>query len=230
MTHEDAQDQLALYVLGGMELQDEREMTQHVRGYALCQQDLQHYRDTVGQLDDAVIRPDWSEFAHLRSQFQERLANPPSEVNPTATIRAGSSPRAWLWPAAWVATALIAVGGWHLALATHRTLSQSQQMLALVTHGRPVALNSVHAQRADVKLYISHAQAVVFVKRLPKPSRGQVYEGWWIVRGRPRPAGTFEAGPSLLRYPARAQAFAITMEPSGGTSAPTTPVLVAGTV
>lgn len=230
MTHEDAQDQLALYVLGGMEPQDEREMTHHIRGCSLCQQDLQHYRDTVGQLDEAVIRPDWTEFATMRSQFQDRLANSPSEVKPTAKTKPDSSPRSWLWPAAWVATALIAVGGWHVAVATHRTLSQSQQMLALVSHGRPVALSSVHAQRADVQLYISHAQAVVLVKRLPKPSQGHVYEGWWIVRGRPRPAGTFDAGPSLLRYPGRAQAFAITIEPSGGTNAPTTPVLVAGTV
>jgi anti-sigma-K factor RskA len=61
---------------------------------------------------------------------------------------------------------------------------------------------------------------------MPSPPSGKVYE-LWTIAGRPAPAGTFTpgSGGSVVRLPAAALAakqIAITVEPSGGSSQPTT--------
>ena len=81
-------------------------------------------------------------------------------------------------------------------------------------------------------------EAVLLVAGLPAAPPGRVYEAWVIAAGAPVPAGTFQvdaAGKAVLRLPAvdetsRVQTFAVTIEPDGGTSAPTGAMVLAGAV
>jgi anti-sigma-K factor RskA len=108
--------------------------------------------------------------------------------------------------------------------------AQTRDLTALVetvSHSRQIALvaeSSAPASRVD--LYLKGSHAMVWVKALPALKPGETYQGWWIVKGQPVSAGTFAAGPHFLpAKPGSASAFAITIEPHGGTKAPTTPVL-----
>jgi anti-sigma-K factor RskA len=75
----------------------------------------------------------------------------------------------------------------------------------------------------------------LFVSNVPPPPAGKTYELWTIGSGAPRPAGLFGVSPSgagTLRVEPAAVAepvkvFAVTLEPAGGTPAPTGPMILA---
>lgn len=230
MTHKDAQDLLALYAMGELDPNEGDALARHLQECLSCRRDLDQYQDVLSDWDQALAEPDWSGHQELRRQFRARLDMPPetlSEAPPSAVTRRAPRP-AWRWPIAWAATLLVAIGGWSVAYQNHQQWAESQRIMAFVTRGRPVAMQVVHASVAHVELYLTGSHAVVWVKQLPPLASDQVYEGWWIVNGSPRPAGTFQTGATLLAYVEGASAFAITKEPHGGTRAPTTPILVMG--
>jgi anti-sigma-K factor RskA len=75
----------------------------------------------------------------------------------------------------------------------------------------------------------------LFVAGLPQVPAGKTYELWTIAGKTPKPAGLFgvdDAGRGTHRVPADAgagagQVFAVTLEPEGGTPAPTGPIVLA---
>lgn len=68
------------------------------------------------------------------------------------------------------------------------------------------------------EVFLSH-------NNLPQAPAGKQYQLWAIVDGKPVDAGVFDAGQEKLLIPmkttARAEMFAVTLEPSGGSIAPT---------
>lgn len=232
MTHEAIREHLALFAMGGLESDESEAIAQHLVSCLQCQRLLGQYQETLGDLDLAMTEPDWAGHQEMRQMFQSRLPNvtPPVDT-PNASIRTIRRSRGrWGWPAAWAATLLVAFSGWSVAYRAHQEVTQSQRIMAFMTTGRPVSLVSVHAAHAQVDLYLNSSHAVVWVKNLAPLSENQVYEGWWIIKGRPEPAGTFGRGATLLTLPKNATAFAITKEPRGGTKQPTGPILVLGTL
>jgi anti-sigma-K factor RskA len=81
-------------------------------------------------------------------------------------------------------------------------------------------------------------EAVLLAAGLDPAPQGKVYEAWVIAGGAPVPAGTFQvdaSGKAVLRLPAvdetrSVKTFAVTIEPAGGTPAPTGPMVLAGAV
>ncbi len=81
-------------------------------------------------------------------------------------------------------------------------------------------------------------EAVLLAAGLDPAPPGKVYEAWVIAGGAPKAAGTFQVdrtGKAVLRLPAieetrAARTFAVTLEPEGGTQAPTGPMVLAGAV
>jgi len=68
------------------------------------------------------------------------------------------------------------------------------------------------------------------VNNLPKPADDKQYQLWAIVDGKPVDAGVFDISNGLMKMKniPQAQAFAITLEPKGGSTAPTMPIYVLG--
>jgi hypothetical protein len=64
----------------------------------------------------------------------------------------------------------------------------------------------------------------LFVNQLPKPAAGKQYQLWAIVEGKPVDAGTFDLteGVSMVKLKKipKAEAFAITLEKTGGSETP----------
>jgi anti-sigma-K factor RskA len=65
----------------------------------------------------------------------------------------------------------------------------------------------------------------------PAPA-GKTYEAWVIDGGTAYPAGTFESNGTveLTREASRGDTIAVTVEPAGGSSKPTTTPIAAGKV
>jgi anti-sigma-K factor RskA len=68
------------------------------------------------------------------------------------------------------------------------------------------------------------------VNNLPKPAADKQYQLWAIVDGKPVDAGVFDINNGLMKMKniPQAQAFAITLEPKGGSATPTMPIYVLG--
>jgi hypothetical protein len=122
-----------------------------------------------------------------------------------------------------------------------RRLEASEAFRSLVarptTHVVSLAgLPAAPAARGRVVWNSERREAVLLVVGLPPVPEGKAYEAWVIASGPPVPAGVFrvnEAGEAVHPLPrledtARAKTFAVTLEPEGGTPAPTGPMVLAG--
>ena len=77
-----------------------------------------------------------------------------------------------------------------------------------------------------VKLYASASQdsAVILAKNLPRPADGKVYQVWMIDGDGPTSQGTFETGGEMVMDGVKgADRVALTVEPAGGSTQPTSP-------
>jgi anti-sigma-K factor RskA len=124
-----------------------------------------------------------------------------------------------------------------------RQLTQEVSFRELVAHreSRQVLLAGLPAAPGAVARAVWNPgtrEAVLLVAGLPAAPPGRVYEAWVIASGAPVPAGTFQvdaSGKAVLRLPAvdetsRVKTFAVTIEPDGGTPAPTGAMVLAGAV
>lgn len=111
-------------------------------------------------------------------------------------------------------------------------LSQQEQLLAILRDANytPVKLQGVEAHPdANVMVYWNPAQQQVYVDvlQLPAPPAGKQYQLWALDNGKPVDAGmlSLEGGESInlqqMKTIGSAQAFAITLEPAGGSANPT---------
>jgi anti-sigma-K factor RskA len=101
---------------------------------------------------------------------------------------------------------------------------------------RVVALNGLaDAPNANGRVvWHEKAGGRLYVAGLPPAPAGKTYELWTIAGPAPRPAGTFDVDAagrgSLTVAPVTdgpVKVFAVTLEPAGGTPAPTGPVVLA---
>ena len=92
------------------------------------------------------------------------------------------------------------------------------------------------AAHARVLFNAVSRRVYVDVQRLPAPPTGRQYQLWALNHGKPIDAGVLTvaaaAGERLERMKdiASAQAFAVTLEPAGGSATPTMPIQAMGTI
>lgn len=256
MSHEEALEELPLYAAGVLEPEAAETVRAHVEACEACRQTLQDLEGTLDMLIEGTIIPDDTDHARMRNAFvtllreesHDRVADTGPVANPNRSAqvpaldmkairrkpsggREGTRPLShWIWPAAWAATALVALTGWLVVYHDQGALQRSLAMTYVATRGQARPLSPRHDKTARVTLYVGRDSVLVDVVQLPKLLPHQVYEGWWIRGTKATPAGTFRSGPHLLARRFGADAFAITVEPTGGTSKPTTPVLALTTV
>lgn len=110
----------------------------------------------------------------------------------------------------------------------HRQYHRAIDDYALVSNPKvlKVALLGVPGkENSSATLYWDTRNKLVYLdpSRLPKAPTGSQYQLWAIVDGKPLDAGVLQdcPGPCPLRTVQEAQAFAITLEKSGGSPTPT---------
>lgn len=92
---------------------------------------------------------------------------------------------------------------------------------------QPVKMTAVNNTNSLTTVYWNRESAEVFlmVNNLPKPAAGKQYQLWAIVDGKPVDAGVFDVDPITglvkMKNIPKAEAFAITLENTGGSASPT---------
>jgi len=114
---------------------------------------------------------------------------------------------------------------------TSLQLQRQEETLSILRNPefKPVRLQGVEANpEAWMTLYWNPRQQLVYVDQisLPAPPTGKQYQLWALADGKPVDAGLIEmpagiAGLQQMKKISSAQAFAVTLEPAGGSKQPT---------
>ncbi len=246
--HEQFAEDLALHALGVLEGDERVALDKHLEGCAACRRELEQLRGDMALMALSTAGPVPPRRA--RQRLLGAVAREPRRAS------APSRPGWWtLFPwvaAAALAVGLVAV--WLQKSDLQRRITglqnQSAQQQAELQRAREVVstLTATDAMRVTLvaaknppqpegkAIYVRDRSSLIFLASNFQPLPPQkVYELWLIpTNGAPIPAGIFKpdahGSATVINPPlpksVEAKAFAITVEPESGSSAPTMPILM----
>ena len=224
------------YALDALSEEERREVEDYLGTHPELRAEVDNLRSVANLL--ALAPQEYEPSPELRRHLLNRISSPPV-ATPAADP---SSRRAGLWRlfgpsglATAAVLALVTVGMfvWNAALQEeNQTLQgelQGQQTYALEGTGAAQGVQGEVVRLGDER-------AVLIAEDLPSPPEGETYEAWILREDVPEPAGLFEpddAGVAAAPIEGSiedADAVAVTVEPSGGSSSPTSDPLVTANI
>jgi len=196
----------AAYALDALDAQERQEFEEHLAHCEECRETVAGFHDTAASLAHGV------EARQPPPALKERILDEArSERQNVVPLQQRWAFRVTGAVAAVAAVAAIAFGIWAASL--HNQLGERPQAFRL--------------DGANGQLVVTpEGSAALIVNDLAAAPAGKTYEAWVIEGGSPKPAGTFEGGASktafaLTRTVPEGATVAVTIEPSGGSEAPT---------
>jgi anti-sigma-K factor RskA len=248
--HEQFAEDLALYALGTLEGEERVALETHLEGCAGCHRELEQLRGDMALMALSTAGP--APPRRARQRLMEAVAREPRRA--AAPARRGW----WIlvpWAAAAaLAVGLIVVGLQNSDLQRQIAGLQDQaaQQLSELQRAREVVstLTATDAMRVTLvaaktppqpqgkAIYVRDRSSLIFLASnlQPLPTE-KAYELWLIpTSGAPIPAGVFKpdahGSATVINPPlppgVQAKAFAITVEPEGGSAVPTMPIIMVG--
>jgi anti-sigma-K factor RskA len=248
--HEQFAEDLALHALGALEGPEKRALELHLAECTSCRSELLELQADASLLALTATAPTPS--SRVRQELLRATAPEPR------VLKVVPQRRSWTLAFAFSAAALALIaaflwkqnGNLNGALAeANRTFSQQQSQLTeaqdlinTLTSRESrrvtlVAAKSVPQPQGKVFYLPGKAHLVFLASNMAPLPPDRVYELWLIpLNGAPIPAGLFKADAhgsgSILNPPLQpgleAKAFAITVEPAGGSAAPTSQIIMLG--
>jgi anti-sigma-K factor RskA len=240
------------YALDALEDSEREHFEQHLQRCQDCQQEVRGLRDTATQLALAVARMPPPQLKGLVLEAAARTGQNP----PVSEHRAGAQPRharaqrraraprlarvpRLLGVAATAAAVAVAVVlGFTEAATQHRLdRAQAQEQAIVAVLNAPdakIVVNRVSGGGTATVVFSRHSHKMIFTTAgLPPLAASKVYELWVLAPHAARPAGLLPApsegrtAPLLAAGLGRGDSAAVTIEPAGGTSQPTSKPIVA---
>jgi anti-sigma-K factor RskA len=254
--HPYREEDFDLYALGVLEGDELRGIETHVSSCDDCARKVAEARGRIALLAFSAEPAEPS--PEVRQRLLARIRAEANPTRATSTVRAERAPSSFwnfAWGALALALALFAVYLWNsnktlqqeldrqeAAMKTQMALTEkARAFVALIASPQTVTVNlaakAPNATEPGRVVYNAQQGALVYVGTLPQLAPDKSYELWVIPQtGNPIPAGVFSAEPNgeakvvLPNIPAgiSPKAFAVTIEPAGGGSAPTGPMAQVG--
>jgi anti-sigma-K factor RskA len=249
--HEQFAEDLALHALGTLQGEERAALETHLEGCAGCRRELEQLRGDMALMALSTAGPVPPQRA--RQRLMEAVAREPRRVVAPAAGRAWWTLVPWVAAAA-LAVGLVVV--WLQNSDLQRRIAglqnESAQQFAELQRAREVVstLTATDAMRVTLvaaktppqpqgkAIYVRDRASLIFLASNLQPLPPlKAYELWLIpTSGAPIPAGVFKpdahGSATVINPPlppgVQAKAFAITVEPEGGSSAPTLPILMFG--
>jgi anti-sigma-K factor RskA len=239
MVHNDYKEMIPARALSALDAAEERALNEHLENCAECRKELEDWQATAATLALA------SDPAEPSPKVRERiLSEVRKDRSSTPEFIPFKSPPRNVWSSFGTLGAIAAVVlftalsiGLAVLWRQNQRLARENKFVALVnTPGARVSeLRGVGpGQGETAKLAYDRAgRAILMASKLPSVPQGKAYQLWFIVGDKPPvPGKTFvpdKTGNAILedeipRDAVDASVFAITVEPEGGSSAPTSPI------
>jgi anti-sigma-K factor RskA len=248
--HEQFGEDLALYALGGLEGEERVALEKHLESCAGCRRELEQLRGDMALMALSAAGP--TPPRRARQRLTEAVAREPRPV--AAPARVGW--RTFVPWVAVGALAVELVVVWlqnsDLQLRIAGLQSQAAQQQVELRQAREVVstLTATDAMRVTLvaaktppqpqgkAFYVRDRASLIFLaSNLQSLPAQKVYELWLVpMKGAPIPAGIFKpdahGSATVINPPlpagVQAKAFAITVEPEGGSPGPTLPIVIFG--
>jgi anti-sigma-K factor RskA len=225
------------YALGALSEEERREIEDYLETHPELRAEVDDLKSVANLL--ALSPQEHEPSPELRRDLLERISSSPGSTTPAAD----PSPRqTGFWrlfgPGGLVAAAVLAlftIGmfAWNASLQeenqTLRGELQGQRTYAMQGTG------TAQEVRGEV-VRLGDERAVLVAEAFPRPPEGEIYEAWIMRDDVPEPAGLFEpndAGVAAAPIEGSiegADAVAVTVEPSGGSSSPTSDPLITANI
>ncbi len=247
-------DLFAAYALHALPADEEAMVEEYLAAHPDAMDDVVMLKEAAAMLPYSVPPQMPSPQLRLRLMadiYQEALADTagaeehPHAASPVslASVRARRQ-RGIIWPFAAVILLVLTIGfgGWAAALSRDlsgkdRVIATQSNAIAASGTGKPIVGTAPNAPtRGELLRLASDQAAVLTISGLPPLANGKVYEVWFVAGTTPVSAGLFSPNPDgswsgLVRGDVTsAQAIAISVEPPGGSPAPTGDIVAKGTL
>lgn len=228
----DLHDLLVPYALDALDAHERSRFESHLDHCDVCSAELSGFRATSIRLaESAAETPPES----LRGTLLERVATTAQERPVVTALAQRSALRRSAPRLAVAAAALVAVAGVGGFLVEHQKAdelrTESDRISAVMTADDSAIVSAPVRTGGELRVMhsASHGDAVVVGSELTRLGEDEVYQVWSMHDGTPRSEGLLGRGSGVLLAPdtADADAFAVTVEPKGGSEQPTTEPIVA---
>jgi anti-sigma-K factor RskA len=249
--HDQFADDLALLALEALQGDERVTLEKHLEGCSSCRSELERLRGDMALLALSASGP--APPRRSRERLLKAIAKEPRAQKIGAARRSSWTLLPWF-----AAAALLLVAGFfwqqsdRLAQRVARLQDESAQQQTQIERAREVVstLTSTDALRVTLvaaqappqpqgkAIYVRERSSLIFLaSNMPALPPQRSYELWLIpTNGAPIPAGMFKPdarGSATVVEPplpggVEAKAFAITVEPEQGSSAPTMPIVMMG--
>jgi anti-sigma factor RsiW len=253
MNHEEASELIASLALDAVDENERMALEEHIATCPKCQNELDAMREVAGALGNTVEPLPEHLWTSISSRiYQDRddkvpalalLSNGEGTSTQARRPRSSRLVRTLALPLA-VAAVIVAVLAFQLANADHRASnlqsalsasSSSQVAAALKTPGHEIVnLDSSSQQHLAKFVLLPNGRGYLVSSNMPTLTGNDTYQLWGVIDGKSISIGLIGRTPSHVAFtvvgPPSPTELAITVEPSGGTSKPTTPLVASGTV
>jgi len=222
------------YALNALTADEQDEFRQHLATCPNCRAELAELRATAARLSDTTWQTPPPE---MKTRLMEAVANTPQD-RPRVVTLAAESRRRWpsvLLAAAAVLAVLLSLGAYLVERGRLADMESERIAISAVLSAPDVEERLARLPNGGtVRMLMSPSldRAVVAMDDLPPLEEDQAYQMWRIKRGGPASAAVMSAEESagsvtrLIDDVAGVEAFAVTVEPAGGSSRPTTKPVV----
>ncbi len=243
MNHDEAIELLGAYALDAVPPEETEAVSAHVADCPICLEELNQYRKVAAGLAPPASPPPPEIWDRIASELGT-APEPLRLVRSTTAGRHASSTWA-LRAAAAVAAIALAVLGWEVAHLNGRVgqlqaavsksgIAQAASAAALEPNSRRSELRSPSGSLTADVIVTEAGQGYLVASTLPALRASRTYQLWGLSGQGAAPVSLGLLGqvpsPAAFRVDRRVRELAISAEPLGGTVAPTTPVLVEGSV
>jgi anti-sigma-K factor RskA len=199
----------AAYALDALDPADERVYEEHLAHCERCQEELAELSSAAAALAFAAGP------ASPPAELRERILDAARAERPNVVPLRPRATRVLAAVAAVAAVAVVGLGTWSIVL-QHRLDTVDSALTVRPLEGA-----------SGFVIVRPNGQAQLAVAKLAPAPAGKTYEAWVIKGGAAAPAGTFAGGGAAsvtkLERPVRTgSVVAVTVEPAGGSSQPTT--------
>jgi anti-sigma-K factor RskA len=248
--HEQFADDLALHALGALQGEERSNLEKHLETCADCRRELELLRGDMALMAMSASGPRPPQRS--RQRLMDAIANEPRRVEG----RERQPWWRWVpWAVAAAATVLFVLSlkqtsdlKEQLAAVQNQSLTQqaelqrAREVVTTLTASDAMRVTLVAAktppQPQGKAIYLKDRSSLIFLaNNMPALPPAKAYELWLIPKqGNPIPAGVFKPdtrGSATVVNPplpagVEAKAFAITVEPEGGSQSPTMPIVMMG--
>jgi anti-sigma-K factor RskA len=211
--HEEIQEMLGAYALNATDALERRRVERHLSSCDDCANEVRLLKETTSELA-------WLAQTEDATDLTERISENLPARGRTIRLRIASG----------VAAVAVAVAGVLGASLVHQRSVNSQLSDVLAQTSRRVSLSAQGGFEGRGVLHIGSGKAALVLDQVPEPGKDRTYQLWAISGTKPRSMVVVDGADRVVRlfdWEGRADTFAVTIEPEGGSPVPTSdPVLL----